>query len=86
MQQAIGQEPAGYKRRRRPGLKRVMIHIIVFGIIGVLFLGLGIFGLKTLENRTIVQKTTVRIETLFDASVKEMQAMLQDLTKSLAAT
>ena len=84
MQNTLGQEPVGIKRKRRPGLARVIIHIIVFAILGVIALGLGIYGLKTLEMRTIDQKTIVRIDTLFESSVREMQLRVQDIDQKHA--
>lgn len=70
-------------RRRRPGLLRVKIHILLFALLGLVLLGLGIYGLKTLESRVTTQKTTVRIESLFDTSIKQIQSAVSVLDPGL---
>lgn len=66
--------PAG---KRRPGIRRMMVHIIVFALLGAVLLGLGIYGYQTLELRTIDQRQSARIDAHLDAGVKEAQAMAQ---------
>ena len=58
-------------KKRRPGIRRMMTHIIVFALLGSVLLGLGLYGYQTLERRTLDQKQTARIEAHLNASVKE---------------
>ncbi|NLC33625.1 MAG: hypothetical protein GX781_10075, partial [Clostridiales bacterium] len=77
--------PIGINRKRRPGLARVITHIILFAIIGIIALSFGVYGLKKLELKTIDQKAIVRIETLFESSIKEMQSRVKDIDKEHAS-
>ena len=65
-------------KKRRPGIRRMMTHIIVFALLGSVLLGLGLYGYQTLERRTLDEKQTARIEAHLNASVKEAQ----DLARS----
>ena len=67
-------------KKRRPGIRRMMTHIIVFALLGSVLLGLGLYGYQTLERRTLDQKQTARIEAHLNASIKEAQ----DLARSAA--
>ena len=64
-------------KKRRPGIRRMMTHIIVFALLGSVLLGLGLYGYQTLERRTLDQKQTARIEAHLNASVKEAQDLSQ---------
>lgn len=65
------------KNKRRPGIRRMMVHIIVFALLGIVLLGMGIYGYQTLEHRTGDQKRLARIDAHLDVSVKEVQALAQ---------
>lgn len=67
-------------KKRRPGIRRMMTHIIIFALLGSVLLGLGLYGYQTLERRTLDQKQTARIEAHLNASIKEAQ----DLARSAA--
>ena len=64
-------------KKRRPGIRRMMTHIIIFALLGSVLLGLGLYGYQTLERRTLDQKQTARIEAHLNASVKEAQDLAQ---------
>ena len=63
--------------KRRPGIMRMMAHIIVFSLLGAIFLGLGLYGFQTLEQRTLDQKQLARVDAHLDAGIKETQALAQ---------
>ena len=62
-------------RKRRPGIMRMMAHIIIFSLLGALLLGLGLYGYQTLESKTLDQKKAARIDAHLDVSVKETQEL-----------
>ena len=64
-------------KKRRPGIRRMMTHIIVFALLGSVLLGLGLYGYQTLERRTLDQKQAARIEAHLSASVKAAQDLAQ---------
>ncbi len=71
------QAPIPATRKRRPGIMRMMAHIIVFSLLGAILLGLGLYGFQTLEQRTLDQKRLARVDAHLDAGVKEAQALAQ---------
>lgn len=56
---------------------RMMVHIIVFALLGALLFSLGLFGYQTLVLRAVDQKQAARIDAHLEASVREVQALAQ---------
>lgn len=61
---------------RRAGPRRVVVHIVLFFIIGMIALGLGIFGRKTLEGQTARMEQDVLVTALLDGSAAAVKGAL----------
>ena len=62
--------------RRRPGVRRMAIHIIAFALAGAALLGLGIFGRVELSRRTLDQQAAARVDALLESSMTEVRAAM----------
>lgn len=65
-------------RKTRPGVKRLLLHIIVFALLGLVLLGLGLYGYRALDARTLEQKSVVRV----DAHLASAAGAVQELANS----
>jgi multiple sugar transport system permease protein len=62
--------------RRRPGVRRMASHILIFALLGAALLGLGIFGRAELSRRTLDQQAAARVDALLESSMAEVRTAM----------
>ena len=62
--------------RRRPGVRRMAVHILIFALLGAALLSLGIFGRAELSRRTLDQQVAARVDALLESSMAEVRAAI----------
>ncbi len=78
MQQDVRALKPRPKPRRQHGLLRIVVHIVLFSLLGALLLWGGIYGRLTLEKRTHDQRETARIDALLEDSISQARTVLLD--------
>ncbi len=61
---------------RRAGPRRVLVHIVLFGFIGLLLLSLGLSGRRMLEEKTLRMANSVRVDTLLEGGILRVREAL----------
>lgn len=63
-------------QKKRAGPRRVVVHIILFGLLGILLLFGGITGRRMLEDRTLGMENTVRVDTMLEGGTARVRETL----------
>ncbi len=64
--------------KRRIGLKRILVHIVIFAVLGVLVLGGGFYGRAKLNQRAEDYKQSSRINALHQQGMAAIQRIMVD--------
>ncbi|NLD51871.1 MAG: sugar ABC transporter permease, partial [Clostridiales bacterium] len=76
MQQNMQALKSRQKPRRQHGLLRIVVHIVLFLLLGALLLLGGIYGRLALEKRTHDQREAARIDALLEDSIAQAREVL----------
>ena len=72
------------RARRNVGVKRIVIHIVIFALAGALVMGAGIFGRAALKNRADQFLISTRVDTLHLDGIGAVKAGMQSATDDAA--
>ena len=61
---------------RRAGPRRVVVHVVVFLLLGALALAAGITGRHELEGKTARMESALRVDTLLEGGISDVRAAL----------
>ena len=64
------------RRPRRAGPRRVLVHIVVFALLGALALAGGFFGRQALDGKTARMENSLRVDTLLEGGISGVKAAL----------
>ena len=67
----------GRKRKHRRGVQRVLVHVVLFALIGLLGLGLGLAGRGLLARKTESERLPARVKAIHENAEKELKTALQ---------
>ncbi len=71
---------AGIKRKHRRGVQRVLVHVVLFALIGLIGLGLGIAGRSLLAQKTESERLPARVKAIHENTEKLLKTALQAAT------
>lgn len=71
--------------KRRIGLKRILVHIWIFAVLGALVLGGGIYGRAKLDQRALTYKQDSRINALHQQGMAAIQQIMAEAAQDEGA-
>lgn len=71
---------SGIKRKHRRGVQRVLVHVVLFALIGLIGLGLGAAGRSLLAQKTESERLPARVKAIHENTEKLLKTALQAAT------
>ena len=76
---------AGIKRKHRRGVQRVLVHVVLFALIGLIGIGLGVAGRSLLAQKAESERLPARVKAIHENTEKLLKTALQAATDDAKA-
>ena len=76
---------AGIKRKHRRGVQRVLVHVVLFALIGLIGIGLGVAGRGLLAQKAESERLPARVKAIHENTEKLLKTALQAATDDAKA-